>query len=114
MPQQQLTRAVENLASLGCRQQPPLPIGCPSRLHRAIYVRFARGLKLSHYIVDIGWIVIEKSLAALCAHPLAANQVLIDLRRHCVPFVEPQRITQANRRCCIRALERSVKTGRMP
>ena len=59
-----------------------MTIGRAGRTHRPVHVRFARGLKLSHHIVDIGGIVIEKSLAAFGAHPLTANEVFVDLRSH--------------------------------
>ena len=100
--QQQLTGAVKHLAALGCRIQPPLAmIGCPAALTARSTSTSAGGLKLSYDIVDIGGVVIEKSLAASRHSPIAANQVLVDLRRHrTFPFVELQRITQANRRCC--------------
>ncbi len=56
-----------------------MAIGRAGRLHRPVHIRFARGLKFSYHIVDIGGIVIEESLAGFGAHPLAANQVFIAL-----------------------------------
>jgi len=77
-----LYEGLKDFPPLGRGNQPPLAIGCPGRLHRSIDVGGPRGLKLSHHIVNIGRIVIEKSLAGLRIHPLAANEVLVNPGRH--------------------------------
>src|SRR5579883_964927 len=73
--------AARKTGSARCRDQPPAFKGALGRVHGSLYIGFAGLLKNGNHLAGVGRVAIFEGLPSRRFHPLAVNEVLIDLGR---------------------------------